>query len=40
MEKTAAEELNPVESARKWLAELKFAKREDEKWIKRSKKII
>jgi len=34
------ESINPVDGARKWLAELKFAKREDEKWIKRSKKII
>lgn len=29
-----------AEIARKWLAELKMAKREDEKWLKRSKKIV
>lgn len=33
-------EKNPVDSARKWLAELKFAKREDEKFVKRGKKIV
>lgn len=31
---------NPVDAAGKWLAELKLAKREDEKWVKRGKKIV
>lgn len=35
-----SEEKNPVDTARKWLAELKFAKREDDKWVKRGKKIV
>lgn len=34
------EEKNPVDSASKWLSELRFAKREDEKWHKRAKKIV
>lgn len=31
---------NPVQLAERWLQELKMAKREDEKWVKRGKKII
>lgn len=31
---------NPVDTAQKWLQELKFAKREDEKWVKSGKKIV
>jgi len=34
------EEKNPVDAAGKWLSELKLAKREDEKWAKRGKKIV
>lgn len=34
------EEKNPVDAAGKWLSELKLAKREDEKWVKRGKKIV
>lgn len=33
-------EVNPVKSAAKWLSELRNAKKEDEKWLKRSKKIV
>lgn len=33
-------EKNPVDAAGKWLSELKLAKREDEKWAKRGKKIV
>lgn len=35
-----AQEKNPVDAANKWLSELKLAKREDEKWAKRGKKIV
>jgi hypothetical protein len=31
---------NPTQVAERWLQELKMAKREDDKWIKRGKKII
>ena len=31
---------NPVQLAERWLQELKMAKRDDEKWVKRGKKII
>lgn len=33
-------EYNPTQVAEKWLQELKMAKREDEKWVRRGKKII
>ena len=33
-------EYNPVDLATKWAQELKLAKRDDEKWIKRGKKVI
>lgn len=32
--------MNSVKSAAKWLNELRLAKREDEKWLKRGKKIV
>lgn len=35
-----SEQKNPVDAATKWLSELKLAKREDEKWVKRGKKIV
>lgn len=35
-----SEEKNPVDTARKWANELKQAKREDEKFIRRAKKIV
>lgn len=35
-----AEDVNPVDAARKWLAELKLAKREDEKFCERGDKIV
>lgn len=31
---------NPVQLAERWNQELKIAKRDDEKWVKRGKKII
>ena len=31
---------NPVQLAERWLQELKMAKRDDEKWVKRGKRII
>ncbi len=34
------EEINPVESARQWMAQLQLAKKEDEKFIKRGKKVV
>lgn len=34
------EELNKAEEGARWLNELKLAKREDEKWAKRGKKIV
>jgi hypothetical protein len=34
------EDVNPVQVAEKWQQELKLAKREDEKWAKRGKKIV
>lgn len=34
------EQKTPVDQARKWLAELRLAKKESEKWVERSKKII
>lgn len=33
-------EYNPIDVAQKWSQELKMAKREDEKWCKRGKKIV
>ncbi len=33
-------EYNPIDIAQKWSQELKMAKREDEKWCKRGKKIV
>jgi hypothetical protein len=33
-------DINPVQVAEKWQQELKLAKKEDEKWVKRGKKII
>ena len=33
-------EYNPTQVAERWLQELRMAKKEDEKWIKRGKKII
>lgn len=33
-------EVNPVDAAQKWSTALKLAKREDEKWVKRAKKIV
>ena len=35
-----ADEYNPVQVAERWLQELKMAKREDEKWVQRGKRII
>ncbi|MCA3174727.1 MAG: hypothetical protein ING36_04170, partial [Burkholderiales bacterium] len=32
--------MNPVDASTKWLAELKLAKREDEKFIERGDKIV
>jgi hypothetical protein len=32
--------MNPVDASTKWLAELKLAKREDEKFIERGDRII
>ena len=37
---SGAKDYNPVQLAERWLQELKMAKRDDEKWVKRSKKII
>ena len=34
------EEVKTKESASRWLSELQLAKREDEKWVKRGKKIV
>lgn len=34
------EDVKTKESASKWLSELQLAKREDEKWVKRGKKIV
>jgi hypothetical protein len=34
------QDINPVQVAEKWQQELKLAKKEDEKWVKRGKKII
>lgn len=34
------EEKNPVDAAQKWNTALKLARREDEKWVKRGKKIV
>lgn len=34
------QEYNPTDVAQRWLQELKMAKREDEKWVKRGKKIV
>lgn len=34
------EDANPVDAAQKWSIELRLAKKEDEKWVKRGKKII
>ena len=31
---------NPVSEAQRWKTELKQAKREDENWVKRGKKIV
>lgn len=33
-------EIVKIDQARKWLSELKLAKKEDEKWVERSKKIV
>lgn len=35
-----SEEKNPIDAAQKWLAELRLAKKEDERWLKRGKKIV
>lgn len=37
---TEEKDYNPTQVAERWLQELKMAKREDEKWIRRGKKII
>lgn len=37
---TDDKDYNPTQVAERWLQELKMAKREDEKWVKRGKKII
>lgn len=37
---TEDKDYNPTQVAERWLQELKMAKREDEKWVKRGKKII
>ncbi len=34
------EEINPADEGRRWANELKLAKKEDEKWAKRGKKIV
>lgn len=34
------DEVNPTQLAKKWTQELKLSKREDEKWVKRGKKVI
>ena len=33
-------EINPIKEAKRWKNELKQAKREDEKWVTRAKKIV
>lgn len=33
-------EINPTDMARKWANELKLAKKEDDRWVRRSRKII
>jgi hypothetical protein len=36
----AMKKMNPIAEAKRWKNELKQAKREDESWVKRGKKIV